>query len=100
MKRKLLAVQPDSIDYLDVLDVTFADSFDEAKVKIEQAEFAGRPFDDLELPVYDRFAFEDFINWMKSTNRRYAFSIFGYRDTEEFIRIRDKARKDGFHFND
>ena len=100
MKRRLLAIKPDSSNYIDLYTVTVARSFEEAKTMIRQAEEAGTPFDDLDLPVYDRKAFEDFINWMISTNRKYPFSIFGFRNPLEFMNIRNKARSCGFHFND
>ena len=98
-KRRLLAVMPNSTNYLSSYTVRTAASFEEAKQMIIEAESAYKPFDDLDLPVYDETTFWRFVDWMENTNRKYSFSIFGCKDTEHFIKIRDIARERGFHFN-
>ena len=99
MKRKLLAVKAVYANYLSSYDVVFADSFEEAKAMIVQEERAGVPFDDLDLNVQNKREFYEFVEWMERTNRRYSFSIFGYKNTAQFLHIRDDVRKRGFHFN-
>ena len=100
MIRRLLAVKPQSMDYIHSYSVTAARSFEEAKAMILRAEAEGAPFDALDLPAYDRKGFKDFFNWMIKTNRKYPFSIFGYRGNAEFLRVREKARRSGIPFRD
>ena len=99
MKRKLLAVMPVSTNYLPVYDVEIAHSFEEAREMIQEAELGGVPYADLDLPVSDEARFWEFVEWMKETNRRYGFSIFGAKNDEHFWAIAEKVREKGFHFN-
>ena len=98
-KRKLLAVRPKSINYVSYYEVHTAKNFQEAQTMIAAAEAEGAPFDDLDLPVDDRAAFWSFVDWMEARGTRYSFSVFGCRLTDDFMRIRDEARRRGFHFN-
>ena len=97
---RMLAVMPESANYNSFWEVAVARSFSEAKAMIEQAERAGAPFDDLDLPVRKKSAFWEFIDWMEARERRYPFSVFGCRNTRHFIRIRDEARRRGLVFED
>ena len=99
MKRKLLAVMPQSLNYGSFYDVDVAYSFQEAKEMIELAETNGNPYEDLDLPAGDEKTFWEFINWMEITRRRYRFSIFGVKTEKQFWEIAEKARNKGFHFN-
>lgn len=96
MKRKLLAVRPHSLNYLEIYEVSSARSFDEAKRMIVDAEAEGVPFDALDLPVRDEKAFWAFLEWMRDTHRRYPFSIFDYGSNLRFLHIRDRAAGMGF----
>ena len=99
MKRKLLAVMPQSTNYLNVFDVEIARSFNQAKDMIMDAENNGIPYDDLDLPVYDEKQFWQLVEWMEKTGRKYSFSIFGAKNEKHFYEIAEKARAKGFHFN-
>ncbi len=99
MKRKLLVVKAIDFNYLSSNDVAFAASFEEAKAMIVQEERTGVPSDDLDLNVQNKREFYEFVKWMERTSRRYSFSIFGYKNTAQFVHIRDDMRKRGFHFN-
>ena len=99
MKRKLLAVMPQSTNYLSMFDLSIARSFEEAKRMMMSAEAQGCPYDDLDLPVSDEKRFWQFVEWMEETGRRYSFSVFGYKDTKHFCKIAEKVRDRGFHFN-
>ena len=100
MRIRLLAVQPRSLNYLDMYEVSVADNYEEAKIMIEEAEKKGQPFEHLDLPVRDIRRFWDFVDWMEKRHWRYPFSIFGYSNTFQFIRIRDESRRRGFSFLD
>ena len=100
MKQKLLAVCPESLNYHSHFLFTAAQSFEEAKALILQAEEAGEPFDALDLPVSDRRAFDEFFEWMAKTHRKYPFSIFGYHGFLEFMQIKNRADHMGFSFRD
>ena len=99
MKRKLLAVTPESTNYIGLYEVDIAHSFAEAKEMIIAAEDCGRPYDDLDLPAADEKKFWQFVDWMEKTGRRYAFSIFGIADAARFWKIAEQIREKGFHFN-
>lgn len=99
MKRKLLAVMPQSTNYLNTYEVDVAASFEEAKRMIAYAEMCGAPYDDLDLPACDEKRFWQFVNWMEETDRKYSFSVFGVKDTKRFWKIAEKVRARGFHFN-
>ena len=99
MKRKLLAVNPQSTNYLPFYDVEVSTSFVAAKEMIILAELRGEPYADLDLPVFDENQFWEFIEWMEKTNRQYSFSIFGAKSDEHFWEIAETVRKKGFHFN-
>ena len=99
MQRRLLAVMPLSANYLPTYDVEVAHSFEEAKEMIQSAEMLGTPYADLDLPVGDEKRFWQFIDWMEKTHRKYSFSIFGVKNSKQFITIVQKARKRGFHIN-
>lgn len=95
----MLVVKPLSMNYSDFWKVSVAHSFEEAKRMIIAAEVFGNPYDDLDLPVDDEKTFWDFVTWMHQRGCRYPFSIFGQRSSLQFMRIRDKVRSMGFHFN-
>ena len=99
MKRKLLAVAPQTENYSDIYDVDVAYSFEQAKEMITDAENNGMPYSDLDLPVEDEKKFWGFIEWMEKTRREYSFSIFGAKNEKQFCKIAEKVRKKGFHFN-
>ena len=99
MRRKLLAVMPQSINYRSIYDVDVAHSFREAKEMIMLAETNGIPYEDLDLPVDDEKMFWEFVKWMEITHRRYSFSIFGVKNPKQFRKIAEKVRNKGFHFN-
>ena len=99
MKRRLLAVMSPSTNYVPYYEVSTARSFEEAKLMIQQAEADGRPFDDLDLPVSDEALFREFLDWMEKRGRKYAFSIFGYKNPLRFQAIANEARARVFHFN-
>ena len=100
MKRRHLAVMSPSTNYVSYYEVSFARSFGEAKAMILAAEAEGRPFESLDLPVSDEAAFREFLDWMERRGRKYAFSIFGFRNSFHFMAIAREARARGFHFND
>lgn len=97
---KMLAVRKAVANYVSYYEVTYASTFEEAKEKIIEAELNNTPFDDLDLPVYNINDFWAFIDWLESTNRYYAFSIYGTEDYSLFEQICNIARNRGFHFND
>lgn len=97
--RKLLAVMPEYTTYHPRYAVTVAHSFAQAKELLLQAELAGVPFDDLDLPVSDENAFWVFLEWMRGTGQNYPFSIFGCDDTDRFWSLVQKARAQGFYVN-
>ena len=99
MKRKLLAVNPKSTNYINCYKVDVAHSFEQAKEMIIAAEAIGKPYDDLDLPAGDEAPFWAFVAWMEETGRRYAFSIFGITDAARFWKIAEQIREKGFHFN-
>lgn len=99
MKRKMLAVMPESTNYVNTYQVDVAHSFEEAKEMIRLAELQGAPYADLDLPVSDEVHFWRFVEWMKETHRKYSFSIFGAKNDEDFRRIAKEVREQGFHFN-
>ena len=99
MKIRILAVMPESTNYNSNYEVSVASSFEEAKEMIIAAEEARAPFDDLSLPVTDEKAFWTFVEWMEENHRKYAFAIFGCKDTQRFWKIAEKVRSKGFHFN-
>ncbi len=99
MPISLLAVMPKSTSYNPNYKVTVARSFEEAKALIGQAESQGARFDALDLPVDNYRRFTDFLDWMEETGRKYAFSVFGCIDSEQFASIAQMARERGFHFN-
>ena len=99
MKRRLLAVMPPSINYLDCYHVEIAHSFEEAKEMIISAELHSNPYDDLDLPVFNEKQFWLFVEWMEETHRKYSFSIFGAKNDKHFWKIAEKVRKKEFHFN-
>ena len=99
MKRKLLAVMPQSTNYIPSYEVTVARSFEEAVRLIIAAEEAGAPFDDLDLPVQDERMYREFLEWMRRTERNYSFSVFGCRNTLHFWQLCREARAQGFRFN-
>lgn len=96
--RKMLSVRTEHGNYAPYYQVTYADSFMEAAEKILQAEEEGCPFDELDLPAGDEQKFWEFLNWMERRGRKYPFSVYGC-NTFTFIRLRDKCRARGFHFN-
>ena len=96
MSTRILAVRPPSRDYMNCI-LSVAHSFEEAKGMIKEAEMSGEPFDQLDLPVRNLDEFWEFVEWMRRRHR-YPFSIFGYKNVAQFIKIRDKARKEGFDF--
>jgi hypothetical protein len=99
MKRRLLAVMPQSTNYLNIYDVEIAHSFEEAKEMIISAEMCGKTYADLDLPVGDEKRFWKFIEWMEETHRKYSFSIFGAKNDKHFCEIAQRVREKGFHFN-
>ena len=99
MMYKLLAVMPERLNYLSCYEVTVADSFAQAKERIEQMESQGTPFDSLDLPAGDENRLWEFLNWMRATGRNYPFSVFGDLSTESFWALCEKCRSLGFHFN-
>lgn len=96
--RTLLAVRTERGNYGTYYKVAYAPSFEAAKAMILRAEADGTPFDDLDLPVRDEAAFWDFLDWMERRGRKYPFSVYGC-DTFTFLRLRDRSRAMGFHFN-
>ncbi len=97
--RKLLAVMPQATNYGSFYDLSIANSYEQAKDMIISAEYAGAPFDDLDLPVQNEEIFWEFIDWMEKTDRKYSFSIFGYKSDAQFLNIAKAVREKGFHFN-
>jgi hypothetical protein len=97
--RKLLAVLSQPTNYCSGYSVTVANSFEQAKALIVQAELEGSPFETLDLPVYDEKIFWQFLHWMRSTGRNYSFSVFGCKNTLHFRRLCAEARGKGFRFN-
>lgn len=96
--RKLLAVRTDRTNYVSYYQVTYAASFQEAAEKILRAEAEGCPFDELDIPASDEQKLWEFLDWMERRGRKYPFSVYGC-NTFTFIRLRDKCRARGFHFN-
>ena len=99
MKKRLLAVDPPSTNYLHIYDVTVARSYDQAKEMLQQAEQTGVPFETLDIPACDKAKFWEFVEWMEQTGRNYSFSIFGITDTDRFWQIVENLRARGFHIN-
>lgn len=98
---ELLCVRPRNMNYLNNYHVSVASSYEEAKQMICSAEQSGKPYDQLDLPIYDSWdekEFWDFLKWMTIHNRRYAFSVFGIHNTFKFVRIRNRCRDMGFTF--
>ena len=99
MKKRLLAVNPPSTNYLHIYDVTVARSYDQAKQILQQAEEAGILFEALDIPASDEAKFWEFVEWMEKNGKKYSFSIFGIRETDRFWQIVETLRERGFHVN-
>lgn len=97
--RIILAVRPDSLNYLSYYDVHVAADYEEARSKIQYAESIGEPFDELDLNVSSENEFLAFLDWMDARGSKYPFSIFGYASNMLFMKVRDISRSRGFHFN-
>ena len=100
MKRRLLAVQPQSMNYPDYYEVSVAYSYPEAERMIEEAEKNGQAYDQLDLSVRDTVRFREFVDWMEGRQSKYPFSIFGYASPFLFSMIKNEARRRGFDFCD
>ncbi len=99
MKARMLAVMDDCKNYLDYYEVSYADSYEDAKRMIEKSEQAETLYDSLNLNVKDESAFWEFLDWMKRRGRRYPFAIFGCSQLK-WLMVRNKAKAQGFSFLD
>jgi hypothetical protein len=99
MKRRMLAVKPQSMNYLSIYEVDFANSFEDAKRKITSAKMNGIPYDELDLPVNDEDQFWQFAEWIREGHRECRISIFGAKNDKHFWKIVEKGRKKGLYFN-
>ncbi len=99
MKDRILAVMDDCKNYLDYYEVSYADSYEEAKIMIEKSEQAGTPYHSLNLNVKDEESFWEFLDWMNRRYRKYPFAIFGCHQLKWFM-IKNKVKAQGFSFRD